>query len=293
MSKLRQAISSVFERDSEADVRPKHDDRTARELKGSIFTLVTLFVLVALTSYVPIDTYNLKHNQWDQINNLGGIVGAWLAEYLLGYLGVMGYGLLGLTSFLSFLSFSGASMRKNFLLMLGGGLSAALGSMACYVLFHQTVSDLSPLMGGIIGKTGGAWLYRYFNSTGAGLLLGGGFLVTLMLTTDLSLRRLFRPLVGNTFEDYEEIDLSNEEEDEQEEDDAAEEEEKIIARTPAPKAKAKAKPAKKKKPKKAAKKRPMTTKMKNWMMNWTSSTMKRIRTAMTAPKKAQKQISRK
>ncbi|MCB0416296.1 MAG: DNA translocase FtsK 4TM domain-containing protein, partial [Bdellovibrionales bacterium] len=255
MSKLRQAISSVFERDSEADVRPKHDDRTARELKGSIFTLVTLFVLVALTSYVPIDTYNLKHNQWDQINNLGGIVGAWLAEYLLGYLGVMGYGLLGLTSFLSFLSFSGASMRKNFLLMLGGGLSAALGSMACYVLFHQTVSDLSPLMGGIIGKTGGAWLYRYFNSTGAGLLLGGGFLVTLMLTTDLSLRRLFRPLVGNTFEDYEEIDLSNEEEDEQEEDDAAEEEEKIIARTPAPKAKAKAKPAKKKKPKKAAKKK--------------------------------------
>ncbi|MCB0405470.1 MAG: DNA translocase FtsK 4TM domain-containing protein [Bdellovibrionales bacterium] len=255
MSRFKQAIANVFERDSDADVRPKHDDRTARELKGSIFTLLTLFVLVALTSYVPIDTYNLKHNQWDQVNNLGGIVGAWLAEYLLGYLGVMGYGLLGLTSFLSFLSFSGTSMRKNMLLMLGGGISAALGAMACFVLFHQTVSELSPLLGGIIGKTGGAWLYRYFNSTGAGLLLGGGFLVTLMLTTDLSLRRLFRPLVGNTFEDYEEIDLSNEEE-EEENDDEAEEEEKIIARAPAPakKPQSKAKPAKKKKSKKAAKK---------------------------------------
>ncbi|MEZ4750066.1 MAG: DNA translocase FtsK 4TM domain-containing protein [Bdellovibrionota bacterium] len=252
MSRLKQAIANVFERDSEADVRPKHEDRTARELKGSIFTLVTLFVLVALTSYVPIDTYNLKHNQWDQVNNLGGIVGAWLAEYLLGYLGVMGYSLLGLTSFLSFLSFSGTSMRKNLLLMLGGAISAALGSMACYVLFHQTVSDLSPLMGGIIGKTGGAWLYRYFNSTGAGLLLGGGFLVTLMLTTDLSLRRLFRPLIGNTFEDFEEIDLSEEEE--TEEDSSEEEEEKIIAKAPVSKPKAKAKPAKKKKPKKAAKK---------------------------------------
>lgn len=260
MSRLKQAISTIFERNQDEDVRrgtaahPRQEDRTVRELKGSIFTLLTLFVLVALTSYVPIDTYNLKNNQWDQINNLGGIVGAWLAEYLLGYLGVVGYAVLALTSFLAVLSFSGASMRKNFLMILGGSISAALGAMACYVIFHQTVSDLSPLMGGVIGQTGGAWLYRYFNSTGAGLLLGGGFLMTMMLTTDLSLRRLFRPLVGNTFEDFEELDLSVAGGDDEE---AEEEEEKIIARAkPQPvahKAKKKAKPATKKKKKKAAK----------------------------------------
>ena len=49
-------------------------ERMSREIKGTILALLAIFILVALTSYLPLDSFNLFRGRLDQINNLGGIV---------------------------------------------------------------------------------------------------------------------------------------------------------------------------------------------------------------------------
>ncbi|NBX69059.1 MAG: hypothetical protein EBR01_08885 [Proteobacteria bacterium] len=76
MNKLRQAMGMLFYRPSKDTPETQVHDRTVREIKGSLYTLLALFLLVALTSYIPLDTFNLLKGRIDHVNNMGGVVGA-------------------------------------------------------------------------------------------------------------------------------------------------------------------------------------------------------------------------
>lgn len=209
MNKLRQAFEQFFQRRAdETEQEPERSwERTSREIKASIFALLALFELVALTSYVPIDSHNLLNNSLDHINNLGGIVGAIFSQWFLESVGITGYSILALTTYLAYASLRGYPLGNNLLKVLGATLATLLAAMASYLAFSGSVPELSPLLGGYVGKQWGAWLARYFNTTGAFLLVSGGFLITAIITTELSLTRLLRPLLGeNTEDDLEEPD---------------------------------------------------------------------------------------
>ncbi|MFM8270355.1 MAG: DNA translocase FtsK 4TM domain-containing protein, partial [Pseudomonadota bacterium] len=75
---------------AEGSENPK-TERVTQEIKGSIYSLVALFEFIALTSYLPLDSFNLFSGRFDHINNLGGLVGALFSELFLGTLGIVGY----------------------------------------------------------------------------------------------------------------------------------------------------------------------------------------------------------
>lgn len=202
-------LARVFKREDTEKSRESakyspSSERMIREIKGSIFTLLSLFEFIALTSYIPIDSFNLFSGRIDHINNMGGIVGALVSEGFLGTVGIMGYTVILLTIWMAFTSFRGNSIRDNFPKMLGTILGTVLGAISCHLLFSETSPEASLLQGGMLGKTLGTFLQHFFNTTGALLLVGGGFVVTLILTTGVSLVNGVRRMFGETVNEEEE-----------------------------------------------------------------------------------------
>lgn len=179
---LKTAFKNLFQWETES---PSYD-RMTREIKGSIFTLLALFQLISLTSYLPLDSFNLFSGRIDHINNLAGIVGALVAEWFLGTIGVMGYTVILLTSFLAICAFRGVQIRSQKTRIIGITMAAILGAIAFQLAMHDTTPEASLLQGGYVGKILGTLLARYFNTTGALLLVLGGFIITILITTTYS-----------------------------------------------------------------------------------------------------------
>jgi len=203
MNKLRQAMGMLFYRPSKDTPETQIHDRTEREIKGSLYTLLAIFLLVALTSYIPLDTFNLLNGRIDRINNMGGLVGAVLSEIFLGSLGVMGYSSIILAAWMSLLSFRGEKAKAHWLSMLGFIISSLLGSLGCRLIWGDKVAEVSLLQGGLAGRYLGSALQGLFNTTGALILVGGAFIITLIFTAHLSMLGFTRKIFGE--KDEEEI----------------------------------------------------------------------------------------
>lgn len=187
MNPLKLAWEYLFsQQEQNEDDASSSSDRLGREIKGCIFALLTLFELVALSSYISIDTFNLIAGRFDHILNLAGIVGASLGEAFLGTAGAAGYSVLLLTAWLCFRAFQGKSLRDSLYPILGTVLGTILTSISLYLLFTERQPEASLLQGGWLGKYAGSFLKHYFNTTGALLLIGFGYLITILLTTGLS-----------------------------------------------------------------------------------------------------------
>ncbi len=213
MKVLKGAIDRFIQRGDES--ASEAAVRVNREIRGSIFALIALFQLVSLTSFVPVDSYFLLENRYAEIHNLGGIVGAYFAEWLLESIGIMGYSILAFTGFLSYASYRGQSLKNNILSMIGGILATLQAAMACYLIFCDSVLSGSILLGGKVGTLWGAYLQHFFSTTGAAILLTGGFLITALATTSFSIGTMLRPMWGE-----ESLKRKSREEDDSEEEDA-------------------------------------------------------------------------
>ncbi len=199
-------------------------DRMAREIKGTLLTLTTLFLLIAFTSYLPLDSLSIFQGRLLNVSNLAGIIGALVSEWFLGTVGITGYSLVLLTGWLSFFAFRGKPLKDSLLKILGVVISTLLLAITIHLIFKDEYPEASLLQGGYVGKSAGEFLQRYFNTTGALLLVGGAFLVTFILTTGLSMTQGVRSLLGGKAKDGEE-------------DWESEEAEEAPARKAAPKAK--------------------------------------------------------
>lgn len=200
--RFRAAIQSLFARDEAQTSAPEAQwDRAAREIRGSIFLLLGLFLLVSLVSYLPLDSVQLKAGRLDAIHNLGGMVGAAIAEALLGSAGAAGYLVLILVLQLAWLAFTAQPLTRALRRGAGVGLAAAFGSILCHLLFFRTAPEMSLLQGGWIGKTAGAWLRQYFSVTGGVLLAGGALGILALVVFEISLLRSLRDLFGEEEQD--------------------------------------------------------------------------------------------
>lgn len=198
MKGFRLALGLIARRqDSESEDLQIAWEYMAREIKGSIFTLLALFQLVSMVSYLPLDSFNIFSGRLDHVNNLGGIVGALVSEWFLGTVGINGYSVVFVTMGLAVISFRGGSFRSAFFKIVGATLATVLAAIACQLLLSDKFPEASLLQGGYVGKLLGSYLRHYFNTTGALLIVGFGFLIVLILTTGLSLSQSFSHIFEN------------------------------------------------------------------------------------------------
>ncbi len=207
MERFKNAFSVFFPKPTEENEEPALVwERTGREIKGSLFALIAIFQLISLISYLPIDSFSIFQGHWDHINNLGGIVGALFSEWFLGTLGAMGYFIVAITLSFSFLSFRGIPFKRHTLQFLGFILGTVLTSVLFHLIFTTKVPEASLMQGGVVGKVLGETLEHYLNTTGAILVLGCGFIVTLILTTHFSLSEGFSSLWNGDEKEEEETE---------------------------------------------------------------------------------------
>lgn len=162
--------------------------RVRAELVGLILAIVCAFLLLALLSYSTGDPSFNTSGGHGPPRNLGGVAGSYAADLL--------YQALGYAAYLVPLALGVYAVRFVVLRPVAYPGWVALG----YTSLVLTAAGLLSLFGGTVifdglrlSAGGGAGdllargLSRYFNRPGAGLLLGAGFLASLMFTVNFSL----------------------------------------------------------------------------------------------------------
>ncbi|QUW01452.1 DNA translocase FtsK [Chloracidobacterium sp. MS 40/45] len=162
------------------------------EALGIVLGLCALTLTIALLSFHPDDVAWSVSSPTGPRHNAVGIVGANLADALFQGLGLLAYGLPVLLGWHAVQVFRGKALLVSaeqatglcgFLLSLAGLLSL----FQELPLFYDRIR-----LGGFIGFALERWLESALNPVGAGLLLSGTAVLSLMLATTFSPRRWLR-----------------------------------------------------------------------------------------------------
>ena len=169
--------------------KEKKDLRRTKEITGVILIAVGLFLLVCLVSYSPSDPSFTHFVSSDiKIENCGGFVGAYLSDSLLKTFGIPSY------LFPIFLIMLSVKLLLNRVFQVS--VSAVFGFIGLifstsallsikYGMVHFFDADLNS--GGIVGSFSSRVLDSYLNHIGSYIVLVVIFLISLMVTLDLSL----------------------------------------------------------------------------------------------------------
>jgi S-DNA-T family DNA segregation ATPase FtsK/SpoIIIE len=165
--------------------------RRLREAAFLLLAPVAAYLLLCLFTYSPQDAaWSNAVQQQQHIHNLGGTVGAWVADlsfYLFGYLAYAFPLLLLLFGWSLFRDRDNANDSPlEPTMRLVGGVAFFIGGTGLAFLQASGPVILPEGPGGIIGQAVGHQLTRGFGFTGATLFLLAIFLVALTLTTGLS-----------------------------------------------------------------------------------------------------------
>ncbi len=165
-----------------------------RELSGLALLFWAVFLFMCLTSYSPADP-SLNHAlSRGEVQNLGGLIGAYLSGLLNDFLGSgslvlpIGIGVMGL----GFLSSRFALSWSRWL----GFALAGSSVMVFFAAFDLSLGDLNS--GGMLGKLVFRGSRSLLSPFGAGLLWAFIFLVGVQLLTNLPWRQVFSRL-GDLF----------------------------------------------------------------------------------------------
>ena len=159
-----------------------------KEIIGILLFFLLVFILVSLVSYHPQDPSFNNAASGSHIENLFGLVGAYMSD---GLIGLFGLGAFWVPLMLLFMSIQFFTSRPPlaFGLTLAGGVLLTLSTGALlamqqdvYVLFGNRFSS-----GGWIGVHLKDGLIRYTNPTGGGLILVIWWLIGFILMTGFSL----------------------------------------------------------------------------------------------------------
>lgn len=170
------------------------DARVTRRLRESaLFVLGTLalYLLICLVSYDPDDPGWTSTGQAEQVRNVGGVMGAWLADFGLFLFGYLAYLFPLMLAFAGWLVYRGRPEREQgwvelfirlvgFLITMGAGTGLA-------ELHFTAATDAVPLAsGGVLGNLVAGSMVAIVGLTGATLFLLALFLVGITLFTGLS-----------------------------------------------------------------------------------------------------------
>jgi S-DNA-T family DNA segregation ATPase FtsK/SpoIIIE len=166
-----------------------------RVKESLVFILVPVaaYFLLSLLTYHPQDPGSFATSDVQKINNLGGVTGAYLADFLLHFLGYFAYFIpLGLL-YISWRLFQDKSDKEDSWLdtsikVMGFVASLLTGCGLSHL--HADTGGMPFSGGGIVGDVVGSSVLSGFGGVGATLILSATFLAGITLFTGLSWIRL-------------------------------------------------------------------------------------------------------
>ncbi len=176
--------------------------RGLREIALFGFIVVALFYLISLISFSHEDAGWSHSGSKMAIENAGGIVGAWLADFSFSFFGVVAFSFPVIIFWQGYLFFTGKVIDAVGLIrsMRWLGLIAAIVSAStfCYLHILRCQIELPRNSGGIIGQELGEASVITFGNSGATLLLIAVFFSGITLYTHISWLRLMEVVGKNT-----------------------------------------------------------------------------------------------
>ncbi len=159
-----------------------------KEIFGILFFLLLIFTLVSLVSYSPDDPSFDHVGSAKPIHNLFGLIGAYLAGFLVGLFGLGAFWIPVLLLLISIHFLSGRSGR-NILITVSGSLILMIATGALLALKGNTLPLFSSRFssGGIVGIPLKIVLLKYSNFGGAFIFLTVLWIIGLIMMTRLSL----------------------------------------------------------------------------------------------------------
>jgi S-DNA-T family DNA segregation ATPase FtsK/SpoIIIE len=165
--------------------------RTTIDLKRDIFAIIFLaagiFLAICLLSYNPKDPAMNATSNVEQVRNLGGIVGAYIADALFTVFGISAYLTSAICLLASILQFTGHSVRIRLREILFYGSAVTFAATLIHLRFETITIRANEIPGGgVLGGLVGAVLTHYLNKPGAYIISAAGFILFFLLATRLS-----------------------------------------------------------------------------------------------------------
>ncbi len=165
--------------------------RGYREIALLTFSCCALFLLIALLTFNSEDPGWSHSTSYQTIRNACGLLGAWMADFILSFLGLMAYLIPVMIFWYGYsLYHSGIVNSRWLILSRSGGFIATLisGSAIFFLHLHflRTKVDLPDSPGGILGQEIGDTLVHLLGNSGSTLLLLAVFMTGVTLLTGLS-----------------------------------------------------------------------------------------------------------
>jgi S-DNA-T family DNA segregation ATPase FtsK/SpoIIIE len=170
----------------------------AREIAGVVLFALAVFLFLAVISYSSADpSLSNYETSRAKISNIGGIIGSYLADILIRFLGLSAYWLplfLLITSVKLFLD-AGFLFRPGWV---GGfvGLIVTTSGLFAHAYKLIPLVDTPFAAGGFVGPLLSEYLNALFNPGGTFIFLLLGLIVSLIVTVDLSVVTALRKAYG-------------------------------------------------------------------------------------------------
>jgi len=171
-----------------------NESRAQRSIaEGGLISLVALcvFLFIILISFDANDPGWSRAENTDQIQNLGGRVGAQIADIIFALIGFMGYLIPMIVAVkawrkLKWIRSVNKPRGDSLVASIGFFVVCIFGSTVAALHLSHVETSMHQAQGGIIGQTFAAWLIAQFNPLGATLIAVPGFLVGLTMFTGIS-----------------------------------------------------------------------------------------------------------
>ncbi len=166
--------------------------KRVKEVGIIAFAALGVFFLVALMSYSATDGGWSTATSITERSNAAGLVGAFIADWMLAFFGYLAYLLPGITLLIGYLLYKSTAFKKHATIIwyfnIVGLLFAVSGACALVDLSFgaSATSKLPGPSGGIIGNVLTTWLVGKFSTTGSVLICMSMFMIGITIGTGAS-----------------------------------------------------------------------------------------------------------
>jgi len=154
-----------------------------REVIGVVFCLAAAVVLLSLASFSPTDP--VFDGIGNKASNLIGLVGAYLADGLLGALGLASFLFFGALAWGALIAFSMGGIQMSLRKAFGCLTLTVLGTVFCHLALSGSVVLGHP-PGGVVGEYAGGLFVSLLSVTGAMVFVSAGVILCLIEVTGFS-----------------------------------------------------------------------------------------------------------
>lgn len=160
-----------------------------RDVFAVLFLALGIFFGLCLVSYSPTDPALSTASDLPYVKNFGGIIGAYIADFLLNFLfGISAYLTSLVFILMGIMQYLGRSIRIRMREFICYSLAIAFTAALIHLKFETvTIRGHDIPGGGIIGGLLGSKLVQYLNRPGAFVVSSVGFIISFTLATRLTL----------------------------------------------------------------------------------------------------------